>query len=271
MQASTPQSSPSPQAPLPSTASGAGSTLLWQVDAQGRLQPYSPQFDDIYRSSGQDGQGGWQQARYVFLQGCGLLAGDMAAHPLWASQAQWHILETGLGLGLNFLATWQAWAADAQRPSKLIFSSVEAYPVGSADITLGAADFPALAPYAAELAAAWQPQPGLNRWQFAAGAVELHLYIGDVAAMLPQLQTRILAQKIPPADSVFLDGFNPKSNADMWALPCLQNIAACARAEAQLASWTVAASVRDNLSQAGFRVRKRPGLPPKRHCLQAEI
>ncbi len=258
-------------APTPTLAPALPATLVWQPDAQGRLQPYSPQFDDIYRSSGQDGQGGWQQARTVFLQGCGLLAGDVAAHPLWRQQAQWHILETGLGLGLNFLATWQAWAADAQRPSKLIFSSVEAYPVGSADITLGAADFPALAPYAAELAAAWQPQPGLNRWQFAAGAVELHLYIGDVAAMLPQLQTRILAQKIPPADSVFLDGFNPKSNADMWALPCLQNIAACARAEAQLASWTVAASVRDNLSQAGFRVRKRPGLPPKRHCLQAEI
>ena len=33
-----------------------------------------------------------------------------AACPAWAGQPQWRILETGFGLGLNFLAAWQAWS-----------------------------------------------------------------------------------------------------------------------------------------------------------------
>ena len=48
-------------------------------------------------------------AEQVFLAGCGLPAA-------WAGQSQWRVLETGFGLGLNFLLTWQAWRQDAARP-----------------------------------------------------------------------------------------------------------------------------------------------------------
>ena len=40
-----------------------------------------------------------------------------------------------------------------------------------------------------------------------------------------------------------------------------------ARPGAGLATWTVAAVVRRGLDEAGFEVARRPGLPPKRHCL----
>ena len=81
--------------------------------------PRSPRFDDIYRSS----TGGLEQARHVFLRGCGL-------PDAWAGQPQWRILETGFGLGLNFLAAWRAWKDDPQRPRLLHFVSAEAWPVG---------------------------------------------------------------------------------------------------------------------------------------------
>lgn len=235
--------------------------LRWQVDAQGQLQPYSPLFDDIYRSSGQDGLGGLAQARHSFLMGCGLLAGDMADTPVWQGQKNWHILETGLGLGLNFLATWQAWQQNAQRPQKLIYSAAEAYPVTADDILQSAAAFPALAPMAAQLAAAWQPQAGLNIWAFVDGALELRLYIGDVLEALPQFQA--------PVHSVFLDGFKPKTNAAMWSADCMQAIARLLQSGSRLASWTAAGAVRQRLADAGLGVGKRPGLPPKRHSLWA--
>lgn len=235
--------------------------LIWQADAQGHLQPYSPLFDDIYRSSGLGGLGGLAQARHSFLMGCGLLAGDVAAAPLWAGQASWHILETGFGLGLNFLATWQAWQQDQNRPQKLIYSAAEAYPVSAADIVQSAAAFPELAPLAKQLAALWQPQAGLNIWQLAGGALQLRLYIGDVLEALPQFQA--------PIQSVFLDGFNPKTNAAMWSADCMQAIAHLLQSGSRLASWTAAGAVRQRLATAGFTVGKRPGLPPKRESLLA--
>ena len=63
----------------------------------------------------------------MFLQGCGL-------PQAWSGLAQWRVLETGFGLGLNFVATWQAWKDDAQRPALLHFVSIEAHPVGAADL-----------------------------------------------------------------------------------------------------------------------------------------
>ena len=239
----------------------APTPLIWQADAHGQLQPYSPLFDDIYRSSGQDGLGGLAQARHSFLMGCGLLAGDMADSPLWQGQKNWHILETGFGLGLNFLATWQAWLQDGKRPQHLIYSAAEAYPVSAADILQSTAVFPALAPMAAQLAAAWQPQAGINIWRFADGALELRLYIGDVLAAMPHFHA--------PIHSVFLDGFKPKTNAAMWSADCMQAIARLLQSGSRLASWTAAGAVRQRLAAAGLGVGKRSGLPPKRHSLWA--
>ena len=74
-----------------------GEAVEWLPDGT----PRSPRFDDIYRSS----TGGLEQARHVFLRGCGL-------PQAWAGRPQWRILETGFGLGLNFLAAWRAWKDD---------------------------------------------------------------------------------------------------------------------------------------------------------------
>ena len=85
--------------------------------------PRSPRFDDIYHSE----TGGLAQARHVFLGGCGLPGA-------WAGKPQWRILETGFGLGLNFLTAWQAWRDDPPRPRLLHFVSVEAWPVRPQDL-----------------------------------------------------------------------------------------------------------------------------------------
>jgi tRNA 5-methylaminomethyl-2-thiouridine biosynthesis bifunctional protein len=237
-------------------------TLAWLPDGS----PYSPLYDDVYRSHG----GALAQARTVFLGGCGLPMG-------WEDRASCRILETGFGLGLNFLTSWAAWQADARHSTQLHFVSLEAHPVTAADLLRGvealhagdaeeAALLPRLQLLAEELARAWAGlRPGLQHWTFERGRVQLSLAMGEVRQMLP-----LLAQALPgPVDAVYLDGFNPEHNPAMWSTEVMQGVARLCRPGTRLASWCVSGEVRQRLRQAGFEWRKAPGLPPKRHRLEA--
>lgn len=213
--------------------------------------PYSPRFSDRYHSE----NGGLDQARQVFFAGCGL-------PDAWAHAPQWRILETGFGFGLNFLVTWAAWKADPARPRLLHFVSIEAYPVTPDDMRRAMPQDPALRPLAEQLAAQfWGLLPGVHRLSFEGGLVQLTLYIGDAQAQL--------RQQMPTADSVYLDGFSPARNPEIWDAQTLKAVARCCRRGTRLASWTIARAVRDALAENGFEVRKVPGVPPKRDNLQA--
>jgi tRNA 5-methylaminomethyl-2-thiouridine biosynthesis bifunctional protein len=221
--------------------------VAWDGDGT----PRSPRFHDIYRPPA----GGLEQARHVFLHGCGLPAA-------WAGQAQWRVLETGFGLGLNFLATWQAWRSDPLRPRMLHYAAIEAWPVAAEDLLRSVANTPALQPLAEALAERWQGLlPGFHRFVFEDGQVLLTLAVGDVLAMLREQAFR--------ADSVFLDGFDPVANPEMWSLDVLKAVTRLCRRDATLGTWTVAGQVRRDLQSCGWQVEKVPGLPPKRECLAA--
>lgn len=217
--------------------------------------PYSPRFGDRYHS---EDSHGLAQARFCFLAGCGLPAA-------WAGQSCWRILETGFGLGLNFLVTWAAWRADPQRPQVLHFTSVEAFPAGADDILRAALRIPQateLHALAQQLAVRFHGLlPGVHRLGFENGRVMLTLWIGDAQSQLRQ-QTTI-------ADSIYLDGFSPSVNPDIWNLHTIKALARHCRQGTQLATWSVARSVREHLAQCGFDVGKVPGVPPKRHNLHA--
>src|SRR6478752_9389571 len=121
--------------------------------------PWSPEFEDLYHSA----QGGLEQARHVFLQGNGL-------PDRWRGRDAFVILETGFGLGLNFLAAWDAWRADASRPSRLHFISVESRPLDAKDLEAALAPFTSLAPLSRALRAAWPPPlAGFHRIHFDGG------------------------------------------------------------------------------------------------------
>ena len=225
----------------------------WQDDGTPGGSPYNPRFGDRYRSE----LGGLSQAREVFLYGCGLPAA-------WEGQPQWCILETGFGLGLNFLLTWQAWKADQLRPRLLHFVSLEAFPASADDVLRAALAHTELMPFAEQLQRQlWGLLPGLHRLVFEAGQVLLTLCIGDAKTMLRQQSFE--------ADSVFLDGFSPARNPDLWDLPACKAVARCCRRGARIATWTVARSVRDTLTQCGFVVKKCEGSPPKRDRLEGEF
>ncbi|SHF74382.1 tRNA 5-methylaminomethyl-2-thiouridine biosynthesis bifunctional protein [Lampropedia hyalina DSM 16112] len=216
--------------------------------------PYSAQFQDRYHSQH---EGGVAQSVGTFLHGCGLPA-------RWQEQAQWRVLETGFGLGLNFLCTWNAWRQDARRCQRLHFISTEAWPVSANDLVQAARRaYPSLLPLAEELAQQYRDtRPGIHRLVFDQGRVQLTLAIGD-AQMLLRTQGWV-------ADSIYLDGFNPAANPDIWSLPTLKAVARCSTpGHTTLATWCVARAVRDTLAQCGFQVERVPGTPPKKHNLRA--
>jgi len=227
--------------------------IEWLDDGTAGGSPFSPRFGDRYRSE----LGGLEQAREVFLKGCGL-------PEAWGGQPQWTVLETGFGLGLNFLVTWVAWKADPQRPRLLHFVSTEAFPASAADVLRGAQTHPELIPFAEQLQAQlWGLLPGFHRLVFEGGRVLLTLCIGDAKAMLREQSFE--------ADSVYLDGFSPQRNPDIWDLHTFKAVTRCCRRGTRVATWTIARSVRDALAQCGFVVKKVPGIPPKRDNLQGEF
>ena len=233
--------------------------IEWREDGN----PFSPRFNDVYRSRAN----GLAQAQHVFIHGCGL------PHA-WRGRDEFVVLETGFGLGLNFLATWATWQLDAARSERLHFVSVEAYPVQAQDLLQSAQALNAQAPdaellakiqhLAPALALAWQSvQPGVQTWSFDQGRVQLTLGVGDAREMLTRLNVQ--------ANAVYLDGFSPARNPDMWRLQTLQAVARQCQHGAKLASYTVAAQVMRDLTALGFEVQKRPGLPPKWGRIEAVL
>jgi tRNA 5-methylaminomethyl-2-thiouridine biosynthesis bifunctional protein len=218
--------------------------------------PFSPHYGDIYHAA----SGGLEQARHVFLGGNGLL-GEKAA---WAGRERFVVLETGFGLGINFLATWLAWRDDPQRCRRLHFFSVEKHPFRRHDLARLHQRYPALAAVSAPLLDAWPlAVPGLHRLHFDAGAVTLTLAFGDADDLLPNLDLA--------ADALYLDGFAPEKNPELWSRKIAHALARLAAPGATLATWSVAGAVKEALAAAGFELAKCPGFAAKRETLVGKM
>ena len=215
--------------------------------------PYSGEYGDLYHSA----DGGPGQARHVFLAGNGLPA-------RWQGTRSFTILETGFGFGLSFLAAWQAWREDPRRSERLHFVSVEKHPFAAQDLAVLHAPYAEFAPLAEELRSAWPLLvPGLHRLEFEQGRLVLTLAFGDAQALLPQLRLA--------ADAIFLDGFAPAKNPEMWSPELLKAVARLAAPGATAATWSVAAPVREALRAAGFAAEKRRGYARKSEMLVARF
>ncbi len=217
----------------------------------GKGTPFSKTFDDVYHSA----DSGPGQARHVFLGG-----NDLPAR--WNGRPSFTILETGFGLGINFLATWQAWRDDPARPARLHYVSIEKHPFQCDDLQQLHARYSEFAELSPLLFAAWPlPLAGSHHLHFDDERVTLTLMFDDVAHALPRVRGGV--------DAFYLDGFSPQKNAAMWEPRLLQSLARLARTDATLATYTTARAVKDGLTQAGFVHERRAGFGSKRDMLAA--
>ncbi|MBN3854422.1 bifunctional tRNA (5-methylaminomethyl-2-thiouridine)(34)-methyltransferase MnmD/FAD-dependent 5-carboxymethylaminomethyl-2-thiouridine(34) oxidoreductase MnmC [Paraburkholderia sp. Ac-20340] len=229
------------------TATLIPATLAFREDGT----PFSPTFGDVYHSP----SGAFEQADFVFLKG-----NDLPER--WQKQRIFTVLETGFGLGVNFLTTWAAWRADPARCERLHFVSVEKHPFAREDLRAVLATVTAQAPrsefaaLAQQLAQAWPMLvPGTHRLEFEGGRVTLTLTFGDAVEALPKMWLR--------ADAIYLDGFAPAKNPELWSPAIFKALARVAGEGATFATWSSAGDVKRALEQNGFEFRKTPGFSGK--------
>lgn len=231
-------------APKPLTATPPA-LLKWSENGE----PVAQDFDDVYFSV----DGGLEETKAVFLQGCGL-------PEAWQAESVFVIGELGFGSGLNFLAAWELWLKTAKPGQRLHFLSIEAYPLSKNQLIKALDKFPRLKPLADQLIAKWPDRvKGVHRLDF--GAVILTLFHSEVEHALLGMDARINAW--------FLDGFSPAKNPDMWSDNVFAHMARLSAPSARVATFTVAGHVRRGLSEAGFRPEKKPGFGRKRERLEA--
>lgn len=222
--------------------------------------PVSPQFDDVYFSK----DDGMAETDFVFLKGVGL------DHMLRAQTSKTDCLtiaETGFGTGLNFLMTWQRFR-EINPCGRLLFISVEAYPLSEHALETAHAHFPALTELSQNLRSRWPaPSPGFHLRHFDQGRVSLLLLFGDIKEILPKLDVT----HCRGVDAWYLDGFAPSKNPDMWHDDVFKAMADKSAVGAKLATFTAAGFVRRGLQAQGFHMQKTDGFGRKRECLVGEF
>ncbi|AGZ34092.1 MULTISPECIES: bifunctional tRNA (5-methylaminomethyl-2-thiouridine)(34)-methyltransferase MnmD/FAD-dependent 5-carboxymethylaminomethyl-2-thiouridine(34) oxidoreductase MnmC [unclassified Pseudomonas] len=234
------------------------STLLQhaQIDWDDQGRPHSRQYDDVYFSKNE----GIEETVHVFIEQNRLRQRFANLEP----QACLVIGETGFGTGLNFFCAWQLFRQHAPVTARLHFVSVEKYPLAPADMARAVRLWPELAactePFLKQYVAVHQ---GFQPFTFDDGRVTLTLLIGDVLEQLPQLDAKV--------DVWFLDGFAPAKNPDMWTPELFAQLARLSYPGTTLGTFTTTGWVRRGLVEAGFAMKKVPGIGKKWEVMSGEF
>lgn len=216
-----------------------------QATPDGSLSVFSERYGELYSSQ----HGASQQSRIVFLEGSG-------SHLLTSPQ----ILEVGFGLGLNFRTTLNN---ATERGAALTYQAFEAYPLPAQVLAEVAAS--EQHPLWTALLEHWDQAVKKGELQLQHGPHQLRIEFADITkAALPSNW----------ATAIYLDGFSPAKNPEVWTPEVLENLAAGLQSGGKLATYSAAGAVRRGLLAAGLKVEKRRGqmygLVGKREFLVAE-
>ena len=224
-----------------------------EINFDGDGTPRSVVYGDVYHSR----HGGLKQAQHAFIAG-------NALPQRWQQAAgeSFAVLETGFGIGLNFLATWQAWR-EIPHQGRLHYLATELHPFRLADMqTLLALELDeAHTELAKALLKRWPlPIGGVHRLELTDDVV-LTLMFGDSTEMLAACQSG------RGIDAVYLDGFAPAKNPAMWSRKLLASVTRFCHADSTLATWCVVGEVRRELKALGWSLQRVPGYATKREML----
>src|SRR5690625_207335 len=157
--------------------------LLNQVDIQFNENgvPVSSTHDDVYYAGSQP----LIQSNDIFIQGNGL--GERMA-----KANAFVILETGFGLGVNFLATWSYWKYTCQMPCKLRYVSFEAHPISHKSLSQFYKTLPNVERSLGNQLLKQLPEPvnGSHRLSFENGSLVLDLVYGDINKTFGSVDTK---------------------------------------------------------------------------------
>ena len=208
----------------------------------------SDRFKDIYFSS----ENGLAEARHVFVEGTNLAA-------LLNSNDHLVIAETGFGTGLNFLAVMDLVEKSATNCT-IDYISFEAYPLDKELAFEARKPFSELQRNSILLKKLWPEHWACTHHRlFLQDRIHLHLHYGDALLEMKQLNFK--------ANIWFLDGFSPAKNKELWTEKIFTQISRLSASKATIASFSVAALVKDGLRKVGFKIEKKRGFGKKREML----
>lgn len=221
--------------------------------------PRSLRFDDIYYMPGN----GREESRYVFVEGTDIPRRIAAL----SAEESFTVFEAGFGTGLNFCETYVAFK-EAKADSPLLdYTAIEKFPVSSENALAALrscdvdTDARMLCAQVCNRAADGETDIILP---FDGG--RLRLIIGDIADIVES------AHDAPLFNAVYLDGFAPAKNPEMWSDSLFSFLAAHAVPKNTIcATFTAAGAVRRALTEHGFFVERLKGFRHKRHMVQAKF
>ena len=225
-------------------------------DKAGQYTPVSKYFDDVYYSP----TNAIQESYYNFLQGTDIIFRFYGSGNI-------HVGETGFGTGLNFILTLKEFLEKSAIGGTLQYWSVEKFPMHKADMSRGLnAILPDDSTLINTLVSAMPDLPTVG-WHEAVlynGRVHLNIYFGDghdfATADTVAFPNDVL-------DILYLDGFTPQKNPDMWTSSLLGGLYNKCKVGATFATFTASSSVRRTLQAVGFEVEKTKGFARKRERL----
>lgn len=204
-----------------------------ETTADGSRTLYLPEIDEHYHSI----KGAMTESRHVFIN-LGLK---------YCSLPSLHVLEIGLGTGLNAFLTLQE--AQASR-RKILYTGIERNALTWETVqTLGYSDEPL---FQKIHTSPWEQDLSLTSY------FTLHKKMEDFTLLFGSLSS---VQKLPAADVIYFDAFAPEKQPEMWTQELFNSLYVILNNQGILTTYCAKGNVRRMLQAAGFTVERLPGPP----------
>lgn len=192
--------------------------------------------------------GALQESGHVFIQS-GLMALEPTLNPI-------HVLEIGMGTGLNALLT----AKHAlENKTRMIYDALEPYPIGWE--TAQKLNYPSF--FAdVDMLPVFQAihQTGENDYEHIASYFSIRHHAQKLQDFLPEAGKYHL---------VYFDAFGPDTQPEMWKPEMFEKVFSGMKPGGYLVTYCVKGAVRRAMKAAGFLVEKLPGPAGKREISRA--
>ena len=190
------------------------------------------------------------------------------------------ILELGLGTGLNLILTIEKLCQLEDTPISLYYTSIEKHPLNIEEIKdIHSTLFNKL-PQFNQVVTSFQKNypilhPGFHKNIFQVKNVQVHLlYLFCDAPMALEKLTTPLDYSFEPAnlfDVVYLDGFNRKSNEEMWSNRVITLISQFCKTNSCVVSFSITGQLKSDLRENGYEITRKKGFGNKHQCLHAQL
>lgn len=171
-------------------------------------------------------------------------------------QKEIHILEVGMGTGLNVLLSWIYAKKNAL---KIYYHAIEAFPISKELWSQLNYTQKLELPNSKEIfnkihSSPWDEKINLDK-DFV------------LVKMVETIQESSLAENA--FDIVYFDAFNPDLEPNLWTEEVFQKIYNCMKSNGVLTTYSTKGKVKRAMKSCGFTIEKKPGPPGKREILNA--